>query len=95
MLAELLYELEPRGADLLSEGQRQLARRIATLAIACERMEGEAADGREIDFIAYGALTDRLGRALQRLVALNKRRSKELKDVAPTLAELLEREAVP
>jgi hypothetical protein len=95
VLAELLYELEPRGADLLSEGQRQLARRIATLAIACERMEGEAADGREIDFIAYGALTDRLGRALQRLVALNKRRSKELKDVAPTLAELLEREAVP
>jgi hypothetical protein len=86
LLAELLYELEPRGPDLLSEGQRQLARRCATIAIACERMEGEAANGNEIDLVAYGALTDRLGRALQRLVALNKRRPK---DVGPTLAQLL------
>jgi hypothetical protein len=90
VLAELLYELEPRGPDLLSEGQRQLARRIATLAIACERMEGEAADGREIDFIAYGALTDRLGRALQRLASINKNRRRP-KDAGGglTLADLM------
>lgn len=51
----------------LSEGQRQLARRCATIAIACERMEGEAALGNDIDLMAYGTLTDRLGRAFQRL----------------------------
>jgi hypothetical protein len=90
VLAELLYELEPRGPDLLSEGQRQLARRIATLAIACERMDGEAASGREIDLDAYGALTDRLGRALQRLVSINKNRRRP-KDAGGglTLADLM------
>ena len=31
------------GHDVLSEGQRQLARRAAPISIACERMEGEAA----------------------------------------------------
>jgi hypothetical protein len=51
------------GRDGLSEGQRQLARRCATISIACEKMEGEAAAGNEIDLDAYGTLTDRLGRA--------------------------------
>jgi hypothetical protein len=93
VLAELLYEIEPRGPDLLTEGQCQLARRIATLAIACERMEGEAAGGKEIDLDAYGALTDRLGRALQRLVSLNKNRRPikhvDVVDSGPTLASIL------
>jgi hypothetical protein len=33
------------GYDQLSEGQRQLSRRAATISIACEKMEGEAASG--------------------------------------------------
>jgi hypothetical protein len=37
VLSEILSDL---GHDGLSEGQRQLARRCATIAIACERMEG-------------------------------------------------------
>jgi hypothetical protein len=65
VLAEITNDLG--GPDLLSEGQRQLARRIATLSIACEKMEGEAALGNDIDLVVYGTLTDRLGRALQRL----------------------------
>jgi hypothetical protein len=65
VLAEITNDLG--GADLLSEGQKQLARRCVTISIACERMEGEAALGNEIDLDAYGTLTDRLGRALQRL----------------------------
>ena len=65
VLGEITNDLG--GADLLSEGQKQLARRCATISIACERMEGEAALGNEIDLDAYGTLTDRLGRALQRL----------------------------
>src|SRR5262245_19648921 len=65
VLAEIISDLG--GADLLSEGQRQLARRAATISIACERMEGEAAAGNEIDLEEYGRLTDRLGRAFHRL----------------------------
>lgn len=51
----------------LSEGQRQLARRAATISIQCERLEGEAAAGNEINLEVYGTLTDRLGRVFQRL----------------------------
>ena len=65
VLAEITSDLG--GADLLSEGQRQIARRCATIAIACERMEGEAAAGNDIDLDVYGTLTDRLGRAFHRL----------------------------
>ena len=65
VVAEITSDLG--GADLLSEGQRQLARRAATISIACERMEGEAAAGNEIDLEEYGRLTDRLGRAFHRL----------------------------
>jgi hypothetical protein len=53
--------------EVLSEGQRQLARRAATIAIVCEKMEGEAAADHDIDLDKYGALTDRLGRTFHRL----------------------------
>ena len=72
------------GHQVLSEGQRQLARRCATIAIACEKMEGEAAAGEDIDLDAYGTLTDRLGRAFQRL-GLERRP----RDVTPTLDQYL------
>jgi hypothetical protein len=65
ILGEIIGDLG--GADLLSEGQRQLARRCATISIACERMEGETAAGNPIDLDVYGTLTDRLGRCFQRL----------------------------
>jgi hypothetical protein len=65
VLSEIVSDLG--GVDLLSEGQKQLARRCATISIACEKMEGSAASGKEIDLVAYGQLTDRLGRTLQRL----------------------------
>src|SRR5262249_12460601 len=65
VLGQIISDLA--GPDGLSEGQRQLARRVATLSIICERMEGEAAAGNAIDLDAYGQLTDRIGRAFQRL----------------------------
>jgi hypothetical protein len=43
VLTEIISDIG--GHEGLSEGQRQLARRCATIAIACERMEGEAAKG--------------------------------------------------
>lgn len=68
------------GVDGLSEGQRQLARRCALICIECERMEGQVAGGVEIDLETYGQLTDRLGRALQRLGL-----KRQPRDVTPTL----------
>src|SRR5262245_14101316 len=66
VLAEIISDLGGHDGGL-SEGQRRLARRCATIAIACERMEGEAAAGAAINLEEYGRLTDRLGRALQRI----------------------------
>ena len=72
------------GVDLLSEGQKQLARRAATISIACEKMEGEAAAGREIDLEEYGRLTDRLGRAFHRLGLRRQARA-----IEPSLSDIL------
>jgi hypothetical protein len=59
------------GPDGLSEGQRQLARRCATIAIACERMEGEAAAGAAIDLeaIRASAWADWLFRSVRMRIA--------------------------
>ena len=65
VLAEIVSDLG--GPDRLSEGQRQLARRCALLSVECEKIEGGAVEGKEIDLDTYGQLTDRMGRAFQRL----------------------------
>jgi hypothetical protein len=83
ILAEVIGDLG--GASCLSEGQRQLARRCATISIACEKMEGDAAAGTQIDLDLYGTMTDRLGRAFQRLGL--KRQSR---DVTPDLRDYIE-----
>jgi hypothetical protein len=85
VIAEITSDLG--GADALSEAQRQLVRRAATISIACERMEGEAALGVDINLELYGRLTDRLGRALQRL-GLERR----ARDVTPTLEQVIAEE---
>jgi hypothetical protein len=51
----------------VAESQRQLARRCATISIACEKMEGKAAAGEQIDLALYGAMTSQLCRCLSRL----------------------------
>ncbi len=84
VLAEIISDLGGANAAL-SEGQRQLARRCATLSITCEKMEGQAAAGEPIDLDLYGTLTDRLGRAFQRLGL-----RRQARDVSPTLAEYIE-----
>jgi len=82
VLAEITNDLG--GATVLSEGQRQLARRCATIAITCERMEADAASGAAIDLETYGKLTDRLGRAFQRLGL-----KREPRDIGPSLADII------
>ncbi len=65
VLAEIVSDLG--GADLLSEGQRQLARRAAMMSVEAERQEAEAVAGGKLDPDAFGALADRLGRCFNRL----------------------------
>jgi hypothetical protein len=84
ILAEIISDLG--GRDVLSEGQRQLARRAATISIACERMEGEAAAARPIDLEVYGTLTDRLGRTFQRLGL-----KRQPREIGPSFGEILRR----
>jgi hypothetical protein len=68
------------GVDILSEGQKQLARRAAMLSAECERLEALAArDERptrenwkedlanKFDVVTYGICCDRLGRLFDRL----------------------------
>jgi hypothetical protein len=76
------------GGDLLTEGQKQLARRCSLLAVECEQIEAKAVAGEEIDLEAYGVMTDRLGRAFQRL-----RLKRVSKDVTPSLQAYLAAEA--
>ena len=78
------------GADLLSEGQRQLARRAAMLSVEAERMEASAVAGDAFDLDAFGSLSDRLGRCFNRIGL--QRRSR---DVTPTIAEIMARHAAP
>jgi hypothetical protein len=47
------------GADRLSEGQKQIARRCAMLSVECEIMESAAVAGQPFNLDAYGQLTDR------------------------------------
>ncbi len=65
VLAEIVSDLG--GADILSEGQRQLARRAAMMSVEAERQEAEAVAGGKLDPDSFGALADRLGRVFNRL----------------------------
>ena len=78
------------GVDHLSEGQKQLIRRAATLSIMAEAMEADAVRNLAFDGEAYGVLCDRLGRCLQRLGLERKAR-----DVTPTLQSYLAAKALP
>jgi hypothetical protein len=83
-------ECDVGGIDNLSEGQRQLCRRAATLSFTAECMEVDAVAGRPFDIDLFGQLTDRLGRCLQRLGLERKPR-----DVTPTLQSYLQAKAAP
>ena len=73
------------GSDHLSEGQRQLIRRAATLSIMSESVEADFIRNLAFDSEAYGVLCDRLGRCLGRLGLERKAR-----DVTPDLKSYLE-----
>ncbi len=82
LIAEITGDLG--GADCLSEGQKQLVRRCATISLECERLEVRAVCGEQIDLDCYGQMTDRLGRAFGRLGL-----KRVPRDITPTLGEYL------
>jgi hypothetical protein len=68
VLNHILCDLQSvYGPNGVTEAQRQDARRATTMIIECEKMEGRAAAGEDINVDQYGQLTDRLGRIYRRL----------------------------
>ncbi len=65
VLGEIVADMG--GVEVTSEGQRQLARRVATLAVQAEQMEAEWAAGGELNIDTYVTLVNALGRALTRI----------------------------
>jgi hypothetical protein len=55
------------GNDLLSEGQRQLIRRAATLSVMAEAVEADVVRDMGFDVLNYGTVCDRLRRILESL----------------------------
>jgi len=71
------------GGDL-TEAQRHLCARAATLAIWCEAREVELAEGADFDASAYSTVSNSLRRLLSDL-GLERR----ARDITPTLAQYL------
>lgn len=66
ILAEISSDVG--GADIMSEGQRQLARLAAAMSVEAEQMAGRSISGETpLDVEAFGKLADRIGRTFQRL----------------------------
>lgn len=62
-----LHEQDLGTRESLSEGQRSLCRRVATLEIELEQMEGRLSKGDGIDLDLYNRMTGTLGRTIDRL----------------------------
>jgi hypothetical protein len=82
ILGQLISDLG--GSERLSEAQRQLCRRVALMCWECEQLEARSIAGEQINLDMFDQLSDRIGRAVQRLGI------KRLpKDVTPDLRSYL------
>ncbi|MEA1619647.1 hypothetical protein SOQ14_12035 [Erythrobacter sp. T5W1-R] len=81
---EIYLNIESDLGGDLSEAQRHLIARAATLALWCEERETELAAGGEFDAGAYATISNALRRLLSDL-GLERR----MKDATPTLAQFL------
>ena len=70
--------------DQLSESQRQIIRRIASLSVWCESQEAKMADGTEVDILEFQRTANSL-RRLCESIGLERR----ARDVAPSLGDIL------
>ena len=67
------------GEEVISEGQRQLARRAAALSVQCEQIEANMATGGAVDANDYVRLVNALNRILKTIGL-----KRQMKDVTPT-----------
>ena len=72
------------GLDQLSEGQRQIIRRIASMSVWCESEEAKMADGDEIDIDRFQRCANSLRRLCESL-GLERR----ARDITPSLSEYI------
>jgi hypothetical protein len=75
------------GAGLLSEAQHSLIRRVATLEIELERLEGRLSEGNDVDLDVYARTASHLRRILETLGIERAKR-----DVTPDIRTYLEQE---
>jgi hypothetical protein len=73
------------GPDRLSEGQRQLIRRAASLSIMAESIEADMARDMAFDVTVYGTIADRLRRLFETIGL--ERRAKPVNDGSNVLAD--------
>jgi hypothetical protein len=81
---EIVTSIESDLGGDLTEAQRHLIARAATLAIWCEEREGELGEGKEFDAGAYATIANAQRRLLSDL-GLERR----MRDVTPSLADYI------
>ncbi len=79
-----LHEEDLGPHETLSELQRSLCRRVATLEVELEQMEGKLSKGEEVDLELYRALTGTLSRVGTSLGV-----KRVARDRTPTVADLI------
>jgi hypothetical protein len=84
-----VWTLDLGGADMLSEGQRQLIRRAASLSIMAEAAEADLARDMDMDVNTYGMVCDRLRRIVESLGI--ERVARPINDGSQALAEYFSR----
>jgi hypothetical protein len=80
------------GSDRLSEGQRQLIRRAASLSIMAESIEADMARDMAFDVTVYGTIADRLRRLFETL-GLERQTRDVTDDIDIVLARVAKRKA--
>ena len=78
------------GLDVLSEAQKQIIRRAATLSAESERQESEWANGRPFDLTVYSTTTNCLRRLFETLGI-----QRQARDITPSLSSYLQAKAGP
>jgi hypothetical protein len=81
-----LHVADLGGEGLLSEAQKSLIRRAATIETELEKLEGQLALGDPVNIDAYGRSAGQLRRILETLSL-----KRTARDVTPTLAEIAAR----
>jgi hypothetical protein len=71
------------GAELLSEAQRSLIRRVAAMEVELEGAEGKMSRGEDVDLAKYATVANSLRRILETLGV-----NRVAKDATPTLADI-------